>query len=312
MRTSLGQDYNQMMWSSLEPLLSAGDLEVTIEVVGGRPNRRGWWKRMFERTLPALHARSRLTVECHAGPCELSGHEGGIIALTLFPDGCWIATASEDKSIVLWNALDGTAVRDWVVHYHHEVVTRTTLVFSPNSQQLASCGWRDGRIAIWDVVDGRRLATLYDTFDETDDVTARVAVVPDSTCAWSSDGAMLATVSHRDESEGVARIWDTRTYKQLSPIPSRPGYTGPISSPDGLWWAVIYEGLVQVIGAIDKNDSPLAVPCHAISAARGLNACSFDPASMRIAAAYKEGKLCVWNLRSGKELLLKRQQTRLT
>ncbi|EJF60612.1 WD40 repeat-like protein, partial [Dichomitus squalens LYAD-421 SS1] len=31
-------------------------------------------------------------------------------------------------------------------------------------------------------------------------------------------------------------------------------------------------------------------------------------ASMRIAAAYNEGKLCVWNLRTGKEILLQKQQ----
>ena len=200
-------------------------------------------------------------------------------------------------------------VRDWLVHYHHEAVARTTLTFSPNSRQLTSCGTRDGRIIIWDVFDGRRLATLYDTFDEADEVTTRVAVLPDSTCAWSSDGSKIATISHKDEVEGIARIWDTRTYKQLTPISRCPGYTGPISSQNGLWWAIVSDGSVNAVGAAVGNGSAAVEPYRGISTAIGLKVCAYDPTSLRIAAAYKQGKLCVWNLRTGEELLLHTQKS---
>ena len=70
MRTSLGQEYNQSLWRGLEPLLTAGEVEVTIEVVGGRFNQRAWWTAELERTLPVLHAQSRLKVECGAGMGE--------------------------------------------------------------------------------------------------------------------------------------------------------------------------------------------------------------------------------------------------
>ena len=79
----------------------------------------------------------------------LTGHTA-VVNRTLFsPDGKWIATASDDHTIRLWDASGGSMVR--ILSGHTQRVNQ--IAFSPDSQWLVS-GADDNSIRRWKTTDG--------------------------------------------------------------------------------------------------------------------------------------------------------------
>src|SRR5690606_36726417 len=67
---------------------------------------------------------------------SLRGHTAPIYALSLSPDGRWVATGSEDQTIRSWDLNDGTL--QTVLSGHRGAVRR--LSFSADSERLISGG----------------------------------------------------------------------------------------------------------------------------------------------------------------------------
>ncbi len=105
-------------------------------------------------------------------------------------DGTWLASASGDGTVRIWDPATGqqratlTGHTGWV----------TAVAIAPDGTWLAS-GTGDGTVRIWDPVTGQQRTTLT---GHTGTVTA-VAIAP--------DGTWLASAS-RDE---TVRIWDPAT-----------------------------------------------------------------------------------------------------
>ncbi len=74
----------------------------------------------------------------------LKGHTGSVCSLAFSPDGKFLASGSDDKTIKIWRVSDGSIVQtlkehtDWV----------NSIAFSPDGKLLAS-GSRDGTIRLW-------------------------------------------------------------------------------------------------------------------------------------------------------------------
>ena len=63
------------------------------------------------------------------------------------PDSRWIATASHDGTIIVWNAERGTIMQEWLAHCGGV----NSLTFSPDSQRLVSAGGVKGEtLVVWD------------------------------------------------------------------------------------------------------------------------------------------------------------------
>ena len=76
-------------------------------------------------------------------PIQLRGHGGRILAFSFFPDGRYIATASEDATVRLWRTEDGSCVETFTEHD----AAVTHVVFSGNGNVLASAA-EDGSVRV--------------------------------------------------------------------------------------------------------------------------------------------------------------------
>ena len=154
-------------------------------------------------------------------------HGRSVTAVALSPNGCWLASGSNDGDARIWDVESGN---DHLRFRHGEPVT--SLAFSPDSCWLAT-GCQDGSGRIWGVA----------SLDELCRVTHRSAV---RSVAFSPDGRWLATGGD----DGDARIWDAASGRERVCIGrSRDSLFGAVFraemgpvlgvafSPDGRWLA---------------------------------------------------------------------------
>uniref|UniRef100_UPI003FD7CEA7 WD40 repeat domain-containing protein n=1 Tax=Acidocella sp. TaxID=50710 RepID=UPI003FD7CEA7 len=160
----------------------------------------------------------------------LRGHEDGIVAMALSPDGQTLLTASVDKTARLWDIRGGNPLMSLVGH--GGAVRHVAL--SPDGK-LAAAATEDRTVFIWSMQNGGILATLAGHTDSVALVSfaadsQRVLTVSDKTVrVWrTSDGLSVAVKSFPQVilaaaffpdgkrvltggAGGEARIWDTET-----------------------------------------------------------------------------------------------------
>ena len=150
----------------------------------------------------------------------------GITALTHTLDGKTLAVGYTNGDIALWNT--ATQQRTALLDTTSRVVW--ALAFSPDGRLLASGGYKDATISLWDIQTG----TLLETFDGH----TRETIMPDhgvSEIAFSPDGKTLASGSAVD---CTLRIWDVASQTQIAvllelDIDKDEGINSVVFSPDG-------------------------------------------------------------------------------
>ena len=155
---------------------------------------------------------------------ELAGHTGAITGLSMTHDGRWLASASDDRSVMIWSWPDG--FRRATLPHPGEV---HALTFAKHINELFT-GSSDGMIRRWSLPESGTVAAPI-VFSGHHDGTIR-------SIALSADGRFLATGGD-DKRIG---IWDASSGKHLYWLhPSDDGFStahlGAVTSlnftPDG-------------------------------------------------------------------------------
>ena len=121
---------------------------------------------------------------------SLEGHTDSIGKIVFSSDGATLASASEDRTIRLWDVATGTHRHTLTGHNSHIY----SVAFSPDGLTLAS-GSENGRIRFWNVTTGQYRVTLEGHSSSVRSV------------AFSPDGQTLASGS----SDRTIRLWDATT-----------------------------------------------------------------------------------------------------
>jgi WD40 repeat protein len=88
----------------------------------------------------------------------LAGHSAGVNSVVFSPDGQWLASGSDDQTIIIWDVASGRP-KHAPLRGHTDIVT--SLAFSPDGFMLASAS-NDNTIILWDVATGRQMGpALY-------------------------------------------------------------------------------------------------------------------------------------------------------
>ncbi|EJF60526.1 WD40 repeat-like protein [Dichomitus squalens LYAD-421 SS1] len=151
------------------------------------------------------------TLTCVAGKL---GHDSRVTALVVSSDGRWVATASEDSTIILWDARDACISQEWLAHTGKV----WDLAFSPDGRHLASAG-AERKIAIWDIGGSPRQP---------------------STCLERGELPIIAVFSPSSThiavgyTSGTTRVWDLATRGQPLLLPGHEDWVHDVAfSPNG-------------------------------------------------------------------------------
>jgi len=117
----------------------------------------------------------------------LEGHNLSVNSVAFSHDSARLASASEDRTVKIWDASSGACLQTLKGHSHYVY----SVAFSHDSARLASASG-DGTVKIWDASSGACLQTLKGHSQEVRSV------------AFSHDSARLASASD----DRTVKIWD--------------------------------------------------------------------------------------------------------
>ncbi|MEH1823517.1 MAG: serine/threonine-protein kinase [Nostoc sp.] len=211
-------------------------------------------------------------------PKSLKGHSSDVNSVAFSPDGTTLGSASDDKTIKLWNIASGEAIRTLEGHTNWI----WAVAFSPDSKTLAS-GSADKTIKLWNVKTGKLIRTLQ---GHSDGVTS---------VAFSPDGKTLASGSASKDMK--IKLWNLETGKLIRTL---EGHTNGVQSV-----AFSPDGKTLASGSWDKTIKLWNLKTGKLirtldGNAESILSVAFAPDGITLASGSSDKTIKLWNLKTGK------------
>ena len=211
---------------------------------------------------------------------NLNGHKGAVTCARYSPDGKRLASASNDKTVKVWDVVTGQETL--TLKGHPETVI--SVAFSPDGTRLTSAGY-DGTVKVWDATTGKETRTF--TLKGHSSYVFSVA--------FSSDGKRFASASD----DHTVKVWEAATGQELLTL---KGHSDSVDSvafcPDGTRLAsASKDQSVKLWNAVTGQEM-LTLKGHSVA----VISVSFSPDGTRIASANGDQTVSVWDVATGQEM----------
>jgi WD40 repeat protein len=252
-------------------------------------------------------------------------HGGPVQVVALSPDGKFLASASADGAVRIWDPATGRELR----LIYRPAGPAAALAFAPDGKSLATTG-SNGMIQLADPATGGTLRHLFGAHRGT---VRCLAFAPDGkqlavatsdrligildvtrgpvkyleghgegvhSVAWSPDGKTLASAG----GDGTVRLWDPAQNRQTVKIDAHAGNVTVVAfAPDG-------KTLASAGGTADKPDPRIRLWDAATGKekrslpgpAGGVRALAFTPDGQTLVSSGGDDSVRLWDLAAGKEM----------
>ena len=258
---------------------------------------------------------------------SLAGHADAVRSIVYSPDGTKIASAGtySDHTIKLWDAVTGNHIH--TMHSNNIM----SIAFSPDGTQIVSGGGpqpqESGRIKLWDVRTGRKIATLSGHARDVQSVafspdgtqivsgsedntiklwnvsshtaTATLEHTNFSTVAFSPDHTIFASTTDASRSERKKiKLWNVATGRNIHTL---EGHTDTVQyltfSPNG---ATLASGAWN--GEIKLWNIATGQNTDTLTGHRGIQSLAFSSHGTMLASGGQDGEIKLWNVATGQNI----------
>ena len=208
----------------------------------------------------------------------LEGHSSSVESVCWSPDGKYLASGSEDKTVIIWDAKSGESLK--TLKGHSRVVF--SVCWSPDGKYLAS-GSEDNTIIIWDAKSGEIIKTLK----------GHSSIVY-SVC-WSPDGKYLASGPRGN----IVIILDVNSGQKLKTLKGHSDIVNSVCwSPDGKYLASGSMDDTVIIWDANSGQRIKTLEGHSLS----VESVSWSPDGKYLVSGSYDYTVIIWDADSGQRL----------